>query len=292
MGYDGFGLFRYTIFDDEQGYMYTPLPDDLEIKVPVSSYIDYYSAFFTVSGALDYSERISTEGQSLVSYVFDSKGGSEVPTIETVVLTELVKPEWKGEGTKYFYGWYLTDGTVKGNEWGEKVEIPFAYTEGPSVTLYARWEDTRLQDGRSWDTMFNLSENGTFTINYAGQTTFYFCFTATETGKLIDGTNGLPFHSEVLEALASGGEYRVWAMLYTQPVEDYEYMISRSSRYVTAGETYYMTLELYRNDGQPINLPFTAEIAFEVDTSKVAPTAADGMAMDVRAFGSDKRYSF
>lgn len=81
-------------------------------------------------------------------------------------------------------------------------------------------------------------------------------------------------------------------MLYTQPVEDYEYMISRSSRYVTAGETYYMTLELYRNDGQPINLPFTAEIAFEVDTSKVAPTAADGMAMDVRAFGSDKRYSF
>lgn len=267
-----FALFAYFSEDPETGYFGYKIAEDLVIKVPVESYTEYYEAFYNATGSTDYSERISKEGQTLVSYIFDSKGGTDVETVKTVVLTQLVKPEWAGEGKKFFYGWYLTDGTVAGNEWGNPVELPFSYKNGTSVTLYARWEDTRLQDGKSWDTCIDLSENNVFTIESASVTKLYFCFTATETGKLVNGAGDLPFHSEVLEAFAMQENYRVWAMLWTQPEENYDYLISMSSRYVTAGETYYMTLEFYRYDGEPIDVPVTIEITFEIDTTKVKPT--------------------
>lgn len=268
--YGEFNLFKYFYEDwDNDIYEYR-LPEELVIKTPVSAYVAYFNAFYNTTGSFEYSNMISTEGQSLVTYRFDSKGGNDIQAIQAVILTHTEKPVWQGEDTKYFYGWYLKDGSANG-EWGNELELPFAYTDGNEVTLYARWENTRLQNGKSWDTCFDLSENNRITFNSTNQTVLYFRFTATETGKLVDGEGSLPFHSEVLEALALTDNYRVWAYLYTQPEESYEYMIFRNNRYVTAGETYYMTLELYRYDGMPLELPLVFDIDFVVDTTKVNP---------------------
>ena len=48
----------------------------------------------------------------------------------------------------YFYGWYTTDGTLNGWNEEDKVEFPYIYLDGNSVTLYARFEDNQFENGR------------------------------------------------------------------------------------------------------------------------------------------------
>ena len=269
--FSDFILFTYFFEDEEHGVFEYRLANELVIKVPNDKYIAYYEIFFEASA--EYSDRIDDSGIAKVTYKFDSKGGNDVAAVTAVVLTNLEKPVKKDS---FFWGWYLQDGTQEGVEWTNLVQVPYYYAEGNEVTLYARWENERKQDGLSWETCYDVSDPTTV-INIDKEGTYYFCFTVTATGKLIDGTNGLPFTSETLEGIASSGN-RAWAMLYSglpKEGEDiYEYMIPRAKRYVQAGHTYYMTIDIQSsNPDAKITFPISFSIEFKVDTSKLPPSA-------------------
>ena len=125
----------------------------------------------------------------------------------------------------FFWGWYLTDGTASDGVWGEEASFPFWYEgEGTVVTLYARWETERKQDGLSVETGWDFSEQKTVTVSKSG--IYYFRFTASASGKLASDANDVPLISAELEA--AGAEYRVWVMLFSD--ESMENLVSRSNR--------------------------------------------------------------
>ncbi len=251
-----FTFFTYTYISDDYSVYEERLPENLRIYVPAGRYMAYYQSVSSLLG-MDTAARIDDSTETKVTYVFDSKGGSPVESVTAVVLTQLTKPTKDGS---FFWGWYLTDGTQAGTEWGEEVKAPYIFAGGKTVTLYARWESEKKQDGLSWDTCYVIDGTRSFTITESGL--YYFCYTPTATGKLVDGANSLPFMSEVLEALAMDYNNRVWAMLYTQPSTDYQYLISMDARYVTKGETIYITLEVIVTDE---NYPLTFDIDFEIN---------------------------
>ncbi|MFR3346547.1 MAG: leucine-rich repeat protein [Christensenellales bacterium] len=185
-----------------------------------------------IAAALDDSK------QPEYDFVFDSKGGSQIASVNG--FAALTRPVPARDGY-FFWGWYLTDGTVSGGVWGEEASFPFWYEgEGTVVTLYARWETERKQDGLSVETGWDFSEQKTITVSQSG--IYYFRFTASASGKLASDANNVPLISAELEA--AGAEYRVWVMLFSDQSMDYDYLVSIMDRTVKEGHTYFGTLEI------------------------------------------------
>lgn len=122
-----------------------------EFVVPQNAIASYYSEFYLYAPA--YAEAIDLSEISDTAYTLKKDG-------ETVaVFTDsLVKTEPTCEGSGYFQGWYLSDGSADG-DWGERVEFP-AYFEQDAITLYARFGEQRVQDGKAWGRDFELDANG------------------------------------------------------------------------------------------------------------------------------------
>ena len=115
--------------------------DNLKFEVPDQYIKDYYLAFYAYQP--NYAKGFDEAKLPKVSYVFDSKGGSAIDGVSAVMVEKMPVPEKEGV---YFHGWYSVDGTASG-EWGDMVAFPYLFDGGESVTLYARWENTRKQDG-------------------------------------------------------------------------------------------------------------------------------------------------
>jgi len=93
------------------------------------------------------------------------------------MVEKMPVPEKEGV---YFHGWYSVDGTASG-EWGDMVAFPYLFDGGESVTLYARWENTRKQDGTMDIWGFELVEGQSVSVTMgASVAEVWFTFTAEE----------------------------------------------------------------------------------------------------------------
>ena len=207
---------------------------DVTIVCPEGRFRNYFDALYAI--APEIAAALDDSKQPKYDFVFDSKGGSQIASVNG--FAALTRPVPARDGY-FFWGWYLTDGTASGGVWGEEASFPFWYEgEGTSVTLYARWETERKQDGLSVETGWDFSEQKTVTVSQSG--IYYFRFTASASGKLASDANDVPLISAELEA--AGAEYRVWVMLFSD--QSMENLVSRSNRTVKEGHTYFGTLEI------------------------------------------------
>lgn len=207
---------------------------DVTIVFPEGRFGNYFDALYAI--APEIAAALDDSKQPKYDFVFDSKGGSQIASVNG--FAALTRPVPARDGY-FFWGWYLTDGTVSGGVWGEEASFPFWYEgEGTGVTLYARWETERKQDGLSVETGWDFSEQKTVTVSQSG--IYYFRFTASASGKLASDANDVPLISAELEA--AGAEYRVWVMLFSD--ESMENLVSRSNRTVKEGHTYFGWLEV------------------------------------------------
>ena len=207
---------------------------DVTIVFPEGRFRNYFDALYAI--APEIAAALDDSKQPKYDFVFDSKGGSQIASVNG--FAALTRPVPARDGY-FFWGWYLTDGTVSGGVWGEEASFPFWYEgEGTGVTLYARWETERKQDGLSVETGWDFSEQKTVTVSQSG--IYYFRFTASASGKLASDANDVPLISAELEA--AGAEYRVWVMLFSD--ESMENLVSRSNRTVKEGHTYFGWLEV------------------------------------------------
>ena len=143
--------------------------------VPDQYIKDYYLAFYAYQP--NYAKGFDEAKLPKVSYVFDSKGGSAIDGVSAVMVEKMPVPEKEGV---YFHGWYSVDGTASG-EWGDMVAFPYLFDGGESVTLYARWENTRKQDGTMDIWGFELVEGQTVSVTMgASVSEVWFTFTAEE----------------------------------------------------------------------------------------------------------------
>ena len=149
--------------------------DNLKFEVPDQYIKDYYLAFYAYQP--NYAKGFDEAKLPKVSYVFDSKGGSAIDGVSAVMVEKMPVPEKEGV---YFHGWYSVDGTASG-EWGDMVAFPYLFDGGESVTLYARWENTRKQDGTMDIRGFELVEGQTVSVTMgASVSEVWFTFTAEE----------------------------------------------------------------------------------------------------------------
>lgn len=226
---------------------------NVTIAVPDGRFKAYFNALYAM--APEIAAALDDSLQTKYNYVFDSKGGSPIQSVNS--FAALTRPVPNRDGY-YFWGWYLADGTVAGSSWGDEVTFPYWYEgTGSEVTLFARWETERKQDGMSVDTGWDFSESKTITVTESGY--YFFRFTAAESGKLRADANDVPLISAELEE--AGAEYRIWVMLFSDPSMDYEFIVSRNDRTVVKGQTYYGTLEIGLPDDM---LPFTFTVSVEI----------------------------
>lgn len=224
---------------------------NVKIVVPEESFKAYFNKLYEI--APEIADAIDDSRQTKYNYIFDSKGGSQIQTVNNFAALSRPIPNRDGY---YFWGWYVSDGTANGGTWGEEVSFPYWYEgDGDGITLFARWETERKQDGLSVDTGWDFSESKTVTVTKSGY--YYLRFTASKSGKLRADANDVPLISVELEA--AGSEGRVWIMLYSQPSMSMDSLVSRYDRTVIQGQTYYGTLEIMLPD-EMFSFTFTASI--------------------------------
>ena len=211
--------------------------DNLKFEVPDQYIKDYYLAFYTYRP--NYAKGFDEAKLPKVSYVFDSKGGSVIDGVSAVMVEKMPVPEKEGA---YFHGWYSVDGTASG-EWGDMVAFPYLYDGGESVTLYARWENTRKQDGTMDIWGLELVEGQTVSVTMgASVSVVWFTFTPEEDCMMkLGGLDGIDYWIYVL--------FDRTGMDMTQPdwwiaVPDME----RNGYKLKGGVTYYIYVECVCED--------------------------------------------
>lgn len=211
--------------------------DNLKFEVPDQYIKDYYLAFYTYRP--NYAKGFDEAKLPKVSYVFDSKGGSAIDGVSAIMVEKMPVPEKEGA---YFHGWYSVDGTASG-EWGDMVAFPYLYDGGESVTLYARWENTRKQDGTMDIWGFELVEGQTVSVTMgASVSVVWFTFTPEEDCVMkLGGLDEIDYWTYVL--------FDRTGMDMTQPdwwiaVPDME----RNGYKLKGGVTYYIYVECICED--------------------------------------------
>ncbi len=145
---------KNVTFDMEQPFTVTNLkeqegltlfnvakPLDLSIKVAEAKYKVFYD--FIEQYAEGYGDLIDASNyadENVTRYLFVSQGVTTV--VKAKKLLKYSPPEWTGEGTMYFNGYFKDEGT-----WLEEIVIPAVNAFGTSVTYYAKWSETPREDG-------------------------------------------------------------------------------------------------------------------------------------------------
>ena len=218
----------YTKYDMETDMDVKKVFDNLSITIPEGKANEYYVALYNYSPV--YTVLIKQADITMVTYNFETNGGSIIESQNAVLITEMLIPTKEG---KYFWGWYLDDACT------QEVKFPYAYLEGTSVTLYAYWQDDRMQNGEYGIWAIELFD-GDNTVNLtAGTGKFtWFCYTPQTDCK------GL------LKIPSQYYEYYVLTIDYF-PSEPWDYSAERD--YMTgefilnAGETYYFYIWVGEN---------------------------------------------
>lgn len=147
------------------------------IHIPNGTYAcwsEFFAEYAELYG-INYLKALETP--QTFTYKFTSNGGTVVEDVNSYDLWSLPYTEWEGEGKRYFQGWFAKDGSNDG-DWGERiVGAPYvgkADSKGV-INLYARFEDTRYEDGSDVPFAFVLSETTRkLTLNAWTRTFFEF----------------------------------------------------------------------------------------------------------------------
>lgn len=123
-----------------------------EFVVPQNAIASYYSEFYLYAPA--YAEAIDLSEISDTAYTLKKDG-------ETVaVFTDsLVKIRADVRGVRDIFRAGISATEARTATGAERVEFP-AYFEQDTITLYARFGEQRVQDGKAWGRDFELDANG------------------------------------------------------------------------------------------------------------------------------------
>ncbi|MEG1923904.1 MAG: leucine-rich repeat protein [Clostridia bacterium] len=247
----------YEVWNEEYQYMEQVLMilKNLKIYVPNAYYIEYFNTFYSLDSNLI--KALSDNGMTKTLYHFETFGGTIIADVTTVMLLQPQKPELKDY---YFWGWYYSDGTINNVEWGNEISFPLN-CDKTEVTIFARWEKERLQNGLSIDTCYDITTAKSVTFNKNG--TYYLCFTAAETG-IIKDVNSFPIMSAELQTYFENKECRVWAMVFSKPDLGYDSLLGRDNRQVEKGKTYWISLEIFNYEKPIIVYPLVTTVSIEI----------------------------
>ncbi len=169
------------------------------------------------------------------TYTFVTEGTAVQP-ITAYFLAK--SPSTTVTNGKYFWGWY-EDAAFS----GKPIEFPYM---GEGKTLYARFETTKIQDGKSYETAYDLSVGSyqSITIDKAGEIV-YFKYTATASKTCL---------------FKSRGDYDTYGVIYHPTsigLERYKIVAEADSGgtgenfsvsyQLSSGFTYYFALRLVDN---------------------------------------------
>ncbi len=137
------------------GNSYSPERTQVRFAVPVEVYSDWYDFLFIhgLSGKLD-----TVDGTlPRTNFRFVNTDGENLSNIQGASVSFEPLPVCATEG-KYFAGWWTKDGSADG-DWGERVVFPVSGIDGETFNMYARWENTRIKDGKSRHTAYEVEFN-------------------------------------------------------------------------------------------------------------------------------------
>ena len=125
----------------------------LKFNVPAAYIMEYYMAWYNYRPS--YIEGFEASELPNIAYDFDTKGGEAIDTVYGLMLMDLPMPQ---KENSYFWGWYINDGTLADNNWGEMISAPYIFIGGNHATLFARWESYQLQNGQKGIWAYELIE--------------------------------------------------------------------------------------------------------------------------------------
>lgn len=156
--------------EDTEEVIRVAYAESITIRVPEEAFDAYIVWLDSVTE--NYSGYLDTTGYVNLSTFEFYTGDGETPyqTIESKRLMSYPVPEWTGEGTKYFTGWFFDNGT-----WEEELITPCRREDNKTYKLYARWSDTARKDGTTewWAYDIRVNQSLTITLKY-DQPTVYF----------------------------------------------------------------------------------------------------------------------
>lgn len=156
--------------EDTEEVIRVAYAESITIRVPEEAFDAYIVWLDSVTE--NYSRYLDTTGYVNLSTFEFYTGDGETPyqTIESKRLMSYPVPEWTGEGTKYFTGWFFDNGT-----WEEELITPCRREDNKTYKLYARWSDTARKDGTTewWAYDIRVNQSLTITLKY-DQPTVYF----------------------------------------------------------------------------------------------------------------------
>ncbi len=156
--------------EDTEEVIRVAYAESITISVPEEAFDAYIVWLDSVTE--NYSGYLDTTGYVNLSTFEFYTGDGETPyqTIESKRLMSYPVPEWTGEGTKYFTGWFFDNGT-----WEEELITPCRREDNKTYKLYARWSDTARKDGTTewWAYDIRVNQSLTITLKY-DQPTVYF----------------------------------------------------------------------------------------------------------------------
>lgn len=156
--------------EDTEEVIRVAYAESITIRVPEEAF-DVYIVWLD-SVTENYSGYLDTTGYVNLSTFEFYTGDGETPyqTIESKRLMSYPVPEWTGEGTKYFTGWFFDNGT-----WEEELITPCRREDNKTYKLYARWSDTARKDGTTEWWAYDIRVNQSLTITLKDdQPTVYF----------------------------------------------------------------------------------------------------------------------
>lgn len=156
--------------EDTEEVIRVAYAESITIRVPEEAFDAYIVWLDSVTE--NYSGYLDTTGYVNLSTFEFYTGDGETPyqTIESKRLMSYPVPEWTGEGTKYFTGWFFDNGT-----WEEELITPCRCEDNKTYKLYARWSDTARKDGTTEWWAYDIRVNQSLTITLKDdQPTVYF----------------------------------------------------------------------------------------------------------------------
>lgn len=156
--------------EDTEEVIRVAYAESITIRVPEEAFDAYIVWLDSVTE--NYSGYLDTTGYVNLSTFEFYTGDGETPyqTIESKRLMSYPVPEWTGEGTKYFTGWFFDNGT-----WEEELITPCRREDNKTYKLYARWSDTARKDGTTEWWAYDIRVNQSLTITLKDdQPTVYF----------------------------------------------------------------------------------------------------------------------
>lgn len=174
---------------------------------------------------------ISFPRETPATYTFITEG-SAVSPVQAYFLINEQKTQLSG---KYFWGWYENAEFT-----GTPVSFPYF---GNATTLYARFETERIQDGKSYDTAFELEEGVSREISIGAGEEVFLRFAALElnqrytvksTGDADTYGELYKYSSSLITSADGGGAGENFSITFTKYLRTYYLVVKLTDKTVSA----------------------------------------------------------